>query len=93
MRTIGVQSWQQFFQSRLPSCPVCGENIRGLFVEGEFVDVGVGHVKCSPDICDRCGYEEVGSYCDETRHNSRIEYVRDCVYVEKQRFGTGSGAD
>jgi hypothetical protein len=37
-------------------CPVCDS--AEFYIEGEYVDIGVGYQKCSPDMCDQCGYIE-----------------------------------
>lgn len=45
------------------SCPVC-HTLEG-YCEGEYVDVGVGNVQCSPDYCQQCGYIQPGGNFDE----------------------------
>lgn len=41
---------------KILECPVC--NSTEFYIEGEYVDIGVGLIKCSPDICEKCGYIE-----------------------------------
>lgn len=40
-------------------CPICNND---TFEEGEYVDVGVGMVQCSPGGCFYCGYVEKSGY-------------------------------
>lgn len=42
------------------ACPVCKST--EYYGEGEYVDIGVGYQKCSPDWCEQCGYIESGGY-------------------------------
>ena len=43
-------------------CPVCNNQ---TLHDGEYVDVGVGHVQCSPDFCPTCGYAQPSPHRDE----------------------------
>lgn len=42
-----------------PVCPICD---CPTLMEGDFVDVGVGQIKCSPDVCPWCGYVQPSGY-------------------------------
>ena len=42
----------------MPICPICTNEC----IEGEYVDIGVGMQKCSPDFCDSCWWYELGFY-------------------------------
>ena len=43
------------------ACPVCNNQ---TLMTGEYVDVGVGCVQCSPDFCEFCGYCQSGLYTE-----------------------------
>lgn len=77
----------------LPRCPICGEGTSGAFITGEFVDVGVGSVQCTPDLCYRCGYEQPGNYSDDGIHRARCEAVEECRFVWNMTRGAPAGAD
>lgn len=66
------------------SCPVCGNK---SCEEGEYVDVGVGSIKCSPDHCDVCGYSESSPYRDLGPEEFTFEMVAKCWELQVWPFG------
>ena len=78
---------------REPQCPICREGLSGGFIEGEWVDVGVGSIQCTPDYCERCGYEQAGNYSDDTIHRQRCEAVAECGFLWKLNREAPAGAD
>jgi len=43
------------------TCPICENKTLNT---GEYVDVGIGCVQCSPDFCEFCGYCQSGLYTE-----------------------------
>ena len=43
------------------ACPICGNS---TLITGEYVDIGVGSIQCSPDACEFCGYCQQGLYTE-----------------------------
>jgi hypothetical protein len=44
-------------------------------MEGEYVDVGCGFLKASPDTCDYCGYAEASHHRDG---DTPLDFFVDC---------------
>lgn len=54
-------------------CPVCKNH--DLFVEGDYVDVGVGSVQCSPSYCMSCGWiESKSDIFDDKGYDYKTQY-------------------
>ncbi len=65
-------------------CPVCGNK---SCVEGEYVDVGVGSIKCSPDTCDVCGYAEMSPHAKAELDGFTFEMIEKCWELQVWPWG------
>lgn len=66
-------------------CPLCGNR---SCVEGEYVDVGVGSIKCSPDCCNVCGYSESSPHREPDPGEFTFEMVQKCWELQVWPFWT-----
>lgn len=53
---------------RNKTCPCCEADDTEGYIDGEYIDIGVGMQQVSSDCCQRCHYYNPGYHFDEDRH-------------------------
>lgn len=63
-------------------CPYCGNEC-----EADWVDVGVGMVRCGPYHCRECGASEIGPEQEKWwgRVDGKFAWKEGCPYTEQER--------